>query len=204
MELYGNMKQFYISLIAVSAMAVLGIPTIAQNHADSSYSTQKIQITTKNKCEQEARRVPNGELRAYGKGISKRDNTAQKKAILRAKGELVSSMKSYVRDAAELYEKDKVVNDDLVNVEDYIEGLTSYAEGVIEHYKVECSELYKLPNDIYESHVCISIPYGSLEKTVEAVMISVNEKKGNKFDPSRAKDSQKEAYQKYLHSKENL
>ncbi|MDE6510972.1 MAG: hypothetical protein K2L00_02595 [Muribaculaceae bacterium] len=193
------MKKIYLTLLACLAVLAFSFACDAQ-----STSSQKREVKEKSKCAQAAKESYKGELRAFGKGVSQRDYTAEKKALLRAKGNLISAMKSYVSDVANEYDKEIEKDGDRTMTEEFVSEVSSKASGTLEHYDIVCSQLYELPDDVYESQVCISIPYLQMEKTVEANIITVSEQKGTRINPEKLKASQRAAREKYIKQKEEL
>lgn len=204
------MKKIYLTLIASVAISAFSISCAASRSQGTSHSTQKIEVTEEdeNECEREARYVPRGEFRAYSVGVSPRRNVAKEKAVLSAKGEIIKDMKGYVKSAGTLYEKEIGSGYDINSVQEYENAVSSYAEGVLENCKVICSKVYKIKKgdkELFECHVCVSVPYYEVvEKSAEAAMIKVNEKKGKSIKTKPAKDSREKAYEKYLEDKTNL
>lgn len=140
------------------------------NTGPRSVSKSKIE---RDECENESYAAPAGELRAYASAISENREFARQKAILLAKGALVTNIEAIVSNVMEGISQDKTINGVASHEEDFRRSVKTKSESTISNCKIICSNIYQMSDGTYESTVCISVPTEPIQKILVADMAIV-------------------------------
>lgn len=148
-------------------------------------------------CEVMSMEAPKNELRAYGSATDEDRDFARQQAVLFAKAQLVSDIKSLTLSTMKGYREKTKKNGLSTSGADIEQDAGMMAEEIVENCKIICSKRYALSDGTYECAVCISTMTDSAEEVAGAIALSEDEKLSVKFDAEKFRESYKEQLERY-------
>lgn len=140
-------------------------------------------------CELEALNAPADEWRAYGSAIDEDRDFARHQAVLFAKAEMISSIKSLTLNVAKGYRAKIKANGLAASEADIKEDAGSMAEQMLENCRIICSKRYVLSDGTYECVVCISVPAKNVEMIAGNAVLNDDARMKVEFDAKQFRDA---------------